>query len=81
MSKPEIQKIPSEIAMLDTRGLDVNSSEQKYTLNSLPGAFSGLQLLCIEYIGFQMINPSLDLGFDLSLEYQAALALYYDSKG
>jgi tetratricopeptide (TPR) repeat protein len=81
MPKPEIQKISFEIAMLGTRGLDVNSPEQKYTLNSIPGNFSGLQLLCIEYVGFQIINPSLDLGFDLSREYQAALALYDDSKG
>ncbi|MCU0797943.1 MAG: hypothetical protein MUF31_18635 [Akkermansiaceae bacterium] len=33
LSKTEIQKIAFEIAMLGTRGLDVNSPEQKYTLN------------------------------------------------
>jgi tetratricopeptide (TPR) repeat protein len=81
MPKPDIQKISFEIAMLGTRGLDVNSPEQKYTLNSIPGTFSGLQLLCIEYVGFQVINPSLDLGFDLSREYQAALAIYGHGKG
>jgi hypothetical protein len=62
--------------MLGTRGLDVNSPEQKYTLNSIPGKFSGLHLLCIEYVGFQIINPSLDIGFDLSAEYAAALAMH-----
>jgi hypothetical protein len=41
----------------------------------LPGKFPGLQLLCIEYIGFKQIDPSVDLGFDLSAEYAAALAL------
>jgi len=34
--------------------------------------FSGLHLLCIEYVGFQLIDPSIDIGFDLSAEYAAA---------
>ena len=38
--------------------------------------FSGLQLRCIQYVGFQILNPSLDLGFDLSAEYQAAMQLH-----
>lgn len=74
--KSEIQKISFEIAMLGTRGLDVNSPEQKYTLNSIPGKFSGLHLLCIEYVGFQIIDPSIDLGFDLSAEYTAACKMH-----
>lgn len=72
MPKTEIQKIAFEIAMLGTRGLDVNSPEQKYTLSSIPGKFSGLKLLCIEYVGFQLLDPSIDIGFDLSAEYAAA---------
>jgi len=76
MPKSEIQKISFEIAMLGTRGLDVNSPEQKYTLNSIPGNFSGLHLLCIEYVGFQIIEPSIDLGFDLSAEYAAAREMH-----
>lgn len=62
--------------MLGTRGLDVNSPEQKYTLNSIPGNFSGLHLLNIEYVGFQIIDPSIDLGFDLSAECAAAREMY-----
>jgi hypothetical protein len=58
--------------MLGTRGLDVNDPAPKYTLTSIPGKFSGLHLLCIEYVGFQIIDPSIDLGFDLSAEYAAA---------
>ena len=76
MAKPEIQKISFEIAMLGTRGLDVNDPEQKYKLNSIPGKFSGLHLLCIEYVGFQLIDPSIDLGFDLSAEYAEALRMH-----
>jgi tetratricopeptide (TPR) repeat protein len=76
MAKPEIQKISFEIAMLGTRGLGVNDPEQKYKLNSIPGKFSGLHLLCIEYVGFQLIDPSIDLGFDLSAEYAEALRMH-----
>jgi len=76
MPLPEIQKISFEIAMLGTRGLDVNDPAQKYTLNSIPGKFSGLHLLCIEYVGFQKIDPSIDLGFDLSSEYTEATKIH-----
>jgi hypothetical protein len=75
MPLAEIQKISFEIAMLGTRGLDVNDPAEQYTLRSLPGNFSGLQLLCIEYVGFKKIDPKVDLGFDLSTEYAAAMAM------
>jgi hypothetical protein len=75
MPLSEIQKISFEIAMLGTRGLDVNDPAEQYTLRSIPGTFSGLHLLCIEYVGFRIIEPSLDLGFDLSAEYEAAKTL------
>lgn len=76
MPLAEIQKISFEIAMLGTRGLDVNDPAEQYTLRSIPGKFSGLHLLCIEYVGFQKIDPKMDLGFDLSAEYQAALRMH-----
>ncbi len=72
MPKAEIQRITFEIAMLGTRGLQVNDPAEQYTLNAIPGKFSGLHLLCIEYVGFKLIDPSVDLGFDLSAEYAAA---------
>lgn len=77
-SKPidEVQKIGFEIAILGTRGIDVNSSEQKYTLRSMPGKFSGLHLLCLEYVAFKQFAPEQNIGFDLSQEYQAALSLF-----
>ena len=66
--------------MLGSRGLDVNSPEEKYTLRSIPGKFSGLHLLCIEYVGFQIIDPAVDIGFDLSAEYEAARAVFGEAK-
>ena len=71
----EIQRITLEIAMLGARGLSVNDPSVRYTLRSLPGSFSGLHLLCIEYAGFKIIDPSVDIGFDVSTEYAEACRL------
>lgn len=76
MPRAEVQKITFEAAMLGSRGLDVNDPAEKYTLQSIAGTFSGLHLVCIQYVGFQILEPSLDLGFDLSAEYQAALQIH-----
>ena len=76
MPRAEIQSITFEIAMLGTRGLQVNDPAEQYTLKSIPGKFSGLHLLCIEYVGFKVIDPSVDLGFDLSAEYAEACRLH-----
>ena len=76
LSKEDIRKIAFEIAMLGTKGLDVNDPAQKYQLRSLPGRFSGLHLVSIEYVGFKLVDPSVDLGFDLSQEYRQAQLLF-----
>jgi tetratricopeptide (TPR) repeat protein len=77
-SKPrnEIQLITSEIAFLGRRGLDINNPEKKYHLNSLEGDFTGLGLLCHMYVGFKILEQDLDIGADLSSEYEAALRLF-----
>jgi tetratricopeptide (TPR) repeat protein len=76
MRADEVQRIGFEIAMLGTRGIDVNNPETRYTLKNLPGEFSGLHLLSIQYVAFKKIAPTQDIGFDLSAEYQAALKLF-----
>jgi Flp pilus assembly protein TadD len=81
MPMDEVKKISMEIAVLGMSGLDVNDPEQKYTLKSLAGNFSGLHLFCIEYVGFKMFEPSLDLGFDISSEYQQAQNLFESQQG
>jgi len=75
MPKDEVQRISVEIAMLGTKGLSVNDPSGKYTLRSLPGNFSGLQLLCFQYVGFKIIDPTLDIGFDIAAEYEEAKRL------
>ncbi len=75
MPKDEVQRITLEIAMLGARGFAVNEPSTKYQLRSLPGDFSGLHLLCIEYVGFKIIDPTVDIGFDIAIEYDEACRL------
>ncbi len=75
LQKPEVQNIAFEIAMLGRHGLDVNNPDTKYRLKSMPGDFSGLQLLSYMYVGFKIIDPAVDVGFDLSKEYETAKSI------
>ncbi len=76
MTGPKLQKITFEIAMLGAKGLNVSDPAERHTLTSLPGTFSGLKLLCLEYVGFKIIDPSVDLGFDITAEYEEALRVH-----
>jgi len=69
------QQITFEISLKGQNGLDINDSEQKYTLNSLPGKSSGMHLVSIMYAGMKAIDPDMDIGVDLSAEYAAAMAI------
>ena len=71
-----IRDITFEIALKGSSGLDINNPEKKYTLNSMEGEFTGLQLVCYMYAGFKEIDPSVDIGMDLSDEYSLALRLF-----
>ncbi len=75
MSKKDVQKIGLEVATVGMRGLDVNDSSQKYQLKSLPGRYSGLHMVCLMYAAFKIIQPTADVGFDLSQEYAAAMQM------
>jgi DNA-directed RNA polymerase subunit RPC12/RpoP len=68
-----IEKIVAEIAEVAAKGINPNDPQCKYNLKSLPGDFSGLQLLCWMYVIYKQIDPHKDIGFDLSEEYQEAL--------
>ena len=47
-------------------------------LQTMPGEFSGLQLVCYMYVGFQIVAPGTDIGFDLSREYRIAKSMHSD---
>jgi tetratricopeptide (TPR) repeat protein len=72
----QVRQIAFEIGMKAREGLDVNNPEKKYTLDSMDGSFTGLQLISYMYVGFKMIDPTLDIGLDLSEEYKQAIGLF-----
>ena len=67
------QEIAFEIALVGQRGLDINDPEQKYSLRTLPGKYSGLHLLALMYTGFKQIDPTLNSGADFDAEYKMAV--------
>ncbi len=77
-SEDRIQAITFEIAIKGRAGLDINNPDKEYTIGSLPGTFTGLQLVSYMYVGFKTIDPDQDIGIDLSREYEAALRLFED---
>ena len=77
MDDSRVREIAFEIALLGRSGLDYASSEQKYGLQSLPGEqFSGLQLMCLMYVGFKRVDPTVDTGMGLDEAYETALAMH-----
>jgi tetratricopeptide (TPR) repeat protein len=76
MSREEVQKIAFEIGIVGQRGLDINDSSQKYSLKSLSGQYSGLHMICMMYVGFKIVAPTEDIGFDLSKEYALARSMF-----
>ena len=65
-----------QVAVLGLKGINVNAPSIRYHLRSLPGDFSGLHLLCLQYVAFKQMMPDKDIGFDLSAEYRSAQALH-----
>jgi len=55
-------------------------AESKYGLRTLPGEYSGLHLMAVMYAAFQVIEPTLDIGLDLSKEYAAAKGIFHAEK-
>lgn len=76
MRHADVQKIGFEIAVLGQRGLDTNDTTEKYQLKSMPGKFSGLQLVCTMFVAFKILTPDQGIGFDLEREYAAAKAVH-----
>ena len=76
MRPDEVRAVGFEIALLGQRGIDVNNPEKTYTLRTVPGHFTGHQLMSLMYVAFKQIAPEQGIGFDLSQEYAAALQLH-----
>jgi Flp pilus assembly protein TadD len=81
MTAEAVRTCAMEIAILGRQGFDVNDPAKKQTLRTLPGRdYSPLQLVSMLYVAFKRIDASKDIGFDLSAEYDAALALRGDRR-
>ena len=76
LSDKEVQRILYEVGTIGNKGFDINDSTQKYELQSMPGKFSGMQMVCIMYVGFRRIAPELASTFDLSTEYAVAMGQF-----
>ena len=74
-SPDKLQPVTFEITLLGRQGLDMNDPTPKYTLKTLPGQFSGLQLVAYLYVGMKKLAPDADAGIDLAREYAQALEL------
>jgi tetratricopeptide (TPR) repeat protein len=72
MTPQQVQGVGFEIATLGMNGVDINDPQSKYSLRTLPGTFTGSQLLCYEYVAFRQFAPHLDIGFDVAKEYEEA---------
>lgn len=72
----EVRQVTFEIGIKGKNGLDINDPDKKYTLNTMAGSFTGLQLVSYMYAGFKIIDPGLNVGLDLAEEYREALILF-----
>lgn len=75
MSPKDVRNVAFEIATVGMKGINPNDATRKYSLRTLPGEFSGLQLLCYMYVTWKQVKPEADIGFDLSREYEEAAGL------
>ena len=75
-SESRVKEITFQIAMLGRSGFDINNPDKTYTIHSMPGVFTGLQLVSYMYVGFKHFAPEQNVGVDLSSEYEAAVNLF-----
>jgi len=80
MELNKIKIITFEIAMLGEKGFNINDPSIRYTLDSMEGDFSGLQLVCYMYVGLKTIDPNAPPVADLAEEYKAALEMFGEEK-
>ncbi|MGY4884884.1 MAG: hypothetical protein ACP5NZ_04875 [Nanobdellota archaeon] len=72
-----IKEVTFEIAMLGSYGLNPGDKVKKYSLKSIPDKkFTALQLLAYEYVGFKVIDATLDTGLDFQNEYETAKGMF-----
>ena len=77
MTDDAIFAVAAEIALIGMGGINYIAGEQEYTLKTLPDEkFSGLQLLCLQYVGFKLTRPDIDPMIPLDEAYSRARAMF-----
>ena len=71
----QVQAAVYEIALLGSKGLDINNPQSSYAVQSLDICRSGLCLLAYLYAGTKIVAPAQDVGVDFSREYTEAKRL------
>jgi Flp pilus assembly protein TadD len=72
-SRAEVQSAAFEVGMLGRSGLHPDDAEKKYTLRSAPGRrYSAPELLALMYVGFRLLDPTIDTGLDYLEHYREA---------
>ena len=66
MQPKQIQDLGIEIGLLGTKGLSINDPTKTYTVKSLEGEFTGLQLVSIMYAAFQQFAQAKTLASTLA---------------
>ena len=80
MSPQDIGGVAIETATLGQSGLEVNNPDKLYQLRTIPGNYSGLNVVCILHTAVQKVSPGNDSGFDIQAEYDEALKLFNNKK-
>ena len=64
----------AEAAAVGQKGLSINNPEQSHHLQHYRGGatVSALQVVCILYVGMQLLLPGQDAGIDFAREYELA---------
>ena len=71
-TKEKVKQITFAASIMGINGFEINNPNKKYYFKELDKECTGLQMLCYMYAGFQIIDPSMKVGIDLSKEFNMA---------
>ena len=68
------KQLLAEAVALGQKGLSINNPDQNHHLQHYRGGatVSALQVVCILYVGVQLLLPGQDAGIDFAQEYELA---------
>ncbi len=81
LSPEQRQAVLVEVSAIGEKGLPVNQPLRSYTLETLPGTFTALQLACLIEIGARQVLEMADAGFGFEREMQEALRVHQGGPG